>query len=404
MAKRPLLPQRLDTYIATVRSSAMGRKLQNRAGNWRLYAAVTSSAMAMATAASAALIGSADPDAPPDSAPSASATKQRFAGSQNAAVINAARLAVGKKAVDYTAAATPGAAPAISPGGVVPIFGNVNTIQPGEWISIYGSNLASQTASWSGNFPTTLGNTSVTINGRQAYLLFVSPGQINLQAPDDPSTGTVPVVVTTPAGSATSSVTLSQFAPSFSVTDITQVNLAYVAGVISKTNGEGRYGGGSYDVLGSPGTYSGVTFSAANPGDMVSIYGVGFGPTTPMVSAGQLYSGAAPLSPGNTFTLYINNVPITPSFVGISSAGLYQINFTVPAGLGQGNVPITAVVGGMQTQANIWFPLALTQGPIYSSFPSYFSYFAVPGGAGTHHKKHRTRYSPRLQFPNKPEP
>jgi uncharacterized protein (TIGR03437 family) len=79
---------------------------------------------------------------------------------------------------------------------VVPLYTTATTIHPGEWISIYGSNLASSTAVWTGNFPASLGGTSVTINGKSAYLWFVSSGQINAQAPADTATGTVPVVVT----------------------------------------------------------------------------------------------------------------------------------------------------------------------------------------------------------------
>jgi sugar lactone lactonase YvrE len=62
------------------------------------------------------------------------------------------------------------AAPSISAGGVVPASSTVNTIQAGQWVSIYGSNLAGTTANWTGNFPTTLGGTSVTIDGKPAYL------------------------------------------------------------------------------------------------------------------------------------------------------------------------------------------------------------------------------------------
>jgi hypothetical protein len=66
-------------------------------------------------------------------------------------------------------------APFISPGGVTPLDSTTNTIQPGEWVSIYGGNLATQTISWSGNFPTSLGGVSVQINGKAAYLSYVSP-------------------------------------------------------------------------------------------------------------------------------------------------------------------------------------------------------------------------------------
>src|ERR1019366_9354148 len=72
-------------------------------------------------------------------------------------------------------------APSIAPGRIVPIFSNVNTIQPGEWVSIFGMNLASSAGSWNGTFPTSLGGTSVPINGKAGYLIYVSPTQINLQ-------------------------------------------------------------------------------------------------------------------------------------------------------------------------------------------------------------------------------
>ncbi len=48
-------------------------------------------------------------------------------------------------------------------------------------------------------------------------------------------------------------------------------------------------------------------------------------------------------------TLMINGVSVTPSFAGLSSAGLYQINFTVPEGLGYGDVPLQVVAAGMSS-------------------------------------------------------
>jgi uncharacterized protein (TIGR03437 family) len=87
---------------------------------------------------------------------------------------------------------------------------------------------------------------------------------------------------------------------------------------------------------------------AAKTGDTVELFGVGFGPTTPAVSAGQSFSGAA--STNSPVSLLINNVNVTPSFAGLSSAGLYQINLTIPPGLGTGDVPLVATVGGMETE------------------------------------------------------
>jgi uncharacterized protein (TIGR03437 family) len=237
--------------------------------------------------------------------------------------------------------------PSITPGGIVPVYSTSTTIEPGEWVSLFGTNLASSTATWTGNFPTSLGGTSVKINGKSAYLWFVSPTQINLQAPDDTATGPVPVVVTTANGvTATATVTLAQFAPAFLLLDT-----KHITGIILRSNGTGAYGGGTYDIVGPTGTSLGYATVAAKAGDSLELFGVGFGPTNPVVPAGQAYSGAAATT--SLVTLLINNVSVTPSFAGLSSAGLYQINLTVPAGLGTGDVPLVAMVGGVQTQTGV---------------------------------------------------
>jgi hypothetical protein len=57
------------------------------------------------------------------------------------------------------------------------------------------------------------------------------------------------------------------------------------------------------------------------------------------------------------FGLAINGVIVQPTYVGLSSAGLYQVNIVVPEGLGQGDVPIQAAVGGMLTQPGVLFTL-----------------------------------------------
>lgn len=229
--------------------------------------------------------------------------------------------------------AEPPLVPAIATGGIVPA-----TIQPGEWVSIYGTNLASN-ATWTGNFPTMLGGTSVTIDGKPAYLSFASYGQINLQAPTDNATGVVPVVITTATGSVQSTVTLAQFGPEFFLLDG-----KHVAGIILRANG-------AYDIIGPTGSSLGYPTVAAKAGDSVALFGNGFGPTSPMVAAGVAFSGAAATT--NPVSIRINNVSVTPSFAGLSGAGLYQINLTIPAGLGSGDVALLAGVGGVQTPAGV---------------------------------------------------
>ncbi len=231
-----------------------------------------------------------------------------------------------------------GLLPKISSNGIVP-----GTVQSGEWVSIYGTNLAGGTADWTGNFPTSLGGTTVTIGGQEAYLSYVSPGQIDLQVPNVTTSGTAPVVVTTAVGSGASTVTLAELGPLFFLLDASM----HVAGIILRSDGSGAYGGGSYDILGPTGNSLGYPTVAAKPGDVVELFGTGFGPTNPAVPAGQAFSGVAPTT--NPVTLEINQVSVTPSFAGLSGPGLYQINLTVPGGLGSGEVSLQAAVGGVET-------------------------------------------------------
>jgi uncharacterized protein (TIGR03437 family) len=240
---------------------------------------------------------------------------------------------------------TAGTAPTINPSGVVPVFNTGTTVQQGEWISIYGTNLATGTFTWNGDFPQSLGGTSVTIDGKPAYLYFVEPSQVNVQVPNDSATGTVTVAVTTPNGSVTSTVTLSEFGPSLSLIDS-----KHVAGVIYRFDGSGAYGGGTYDIIGPTGSSLGYRTVAARAGDVIALFGVGFGPTTPAEPAGQAFSGQA--ATNNTVTMMIDNVSVPLSFSGLSEAGVYQFNLTVPAGLGTGDVPVLAMVGGLQTESN----------------------------------------------------
>jgi len=229
--------------------------------------------------------------------------------------------------------------PTIGAGGVVPVGSSVNTIQPGEWASIYGTNLAGGNATWNGDFPLSLGGTSVKVNNKPAYLWFVSPNQINFQAPDDTATGIVNVAVTTAAGTGTSTVTLAQASPAFLLLDA-----KHVAGFIYRASGP-------YDILGPTGASLGYQTVAAKAGDIVELFGVGFGPTNPTVPAGQSFAGAAPTT--NSVQLQVHGVNITPTFAGISSARLYQVNFVVPSGLGTGDQPLLATVAGVQTQSTV---------------------------------------------------
>ena len=127
----------------------------------------------------------------------------------------------------------------------------------------------------------------MTIDGKAAFLSYVSPGQINLQVPDDAATGVVPVVIMTGIGSALSTVTLARFGPSFFLLDAT-----HVAGIILRSDGSGAYGGGTYDIIGPTGNSLAYPTVGAKAGDVVELFGTGFGPTNPAVLAGQAFFGS----------------------------------------------------------------------------------------------------------------
>jgi uncharacterized protein (TIGR03437 family) len=233
-----------------------------------------------------------------------------------------------------------------STGGVVSAsaFGEFPYASPGSWIEIYGSDLASDTRSWQGsdfngnNAPTSLDGTSVTIGGEPLFIDFISPGQVNALIPSDVPTGVQQIVVTT-AGVAGDpfNITINPVAPgllappSFSVSGI-QYAVALFA--------DGTY------VL-PTGAISGLNSQPAEPGDEIVLYGVGFGPVTPGIPAGQLVGEANNLA--SDFQISIDGVPCQVLYDGLAPnyTGLYQFNITVP-NVPPGNaVPLTFTVAGV---------------------------------------------------------
>ncbi|MEK7406136.1 MAG: substrate-binding domain-containing protein [Acidobacteriota bacterium] len=89
-------------------------------------------------------------------------------------------------------------APAISPGGVVNAADRRGAIKPGSIVEIYGTNFAVGTCSADAlPGPTQLpcSPTRVSVSGRDAPLLYVSPIQVNAQIPPGLSPGSATVTV-----------------------------------------------------------------------------------------------------------------------------------------------------------------------------------------------------------------
>jgi uncharacterized protein (TIGR03437 family) len=107
-----------------------------------------------------------------------------------------------------------------------------------------------------------------------------------------------------------------------------------------------QYADGTY-VL-PEGAVAGLSSRPAKPGDEIVLYGIGFGPVTPNIPAGQLVLQANTLA--STFQMSIGGAPVTDvpySGLAPNFTGLYQFNVVVPANPGSGAVPLTFAVGGV---------------------------------------------------------
>jgi uncharacterized protein (TIGR03437 family) len=93
------------------------------------------------------------------------------------------------------------------------------------------------------------------------------------------------------------------------------------------------------------GAVAGLTSRLAKPGDVLTLYGVGFGPVTPNISAGQLIQQLNTLS--LPFQLSIGGVPASLLYYGLAPnfTGLYQFNVSVPS-TAHGNAPLTFTLNG----------------------------------------------------------
>jgi uncharacterized protein (TIGR03437 family) len=237
--------------------------------------------------------------------------------------------------------------PFVNSGGVVSAgaFGGFTAIAPGSWIEIYGSDMTLSARSWTaadftGNgliAPTSLDGVSVTIGGQAAYIDYISAGQIDAQVPYTVAPGQQPVVVKDSAGTALAGTTVTvnavqpgMWAPSFLKIGGTQ----YVGGQLSD---------GSYAA--PAGSVPGVTSRRANPGEVVTLYGIGFGPVTPNIPAGQVVEQSNSLP---SFQISIAGTPATVQYAGLApgAVGEYQFNVVVPNVPASDTATVTFSVNG----------------------------------------------------------
>ncbi len=218
-------------------------------------------------------------------------------------------------------------------------------IAPNTYISVYGTDLSPITRNWTNSdfgtngttLPTSLGGVSVTIDGKAALVYYISPKQIDVLSPIDTANGPVNVQVTnTGLASNTMSVNESSQSPAFFLlSDHTSIAAIHAAG----------------NIVG-PTTLYANNSSPAHAGEIIALYGTGFGVTNPAITA-NTSAVTAPVA-GNTsgVTVTFGGTPAQVVYFGLVGSGIYQINVVVPPTATPGNATVTATVNGVTSAGN----------------------------------------------------
>ena len=194
-----------------------------------------------------------------------------------------------------------------------------SAVAPGSAISIFGVNLADNVQiNNADTMPQTLAGVTVSAAGRLLPLYYVSPSQINAQLPADTPLGPASLVVTTPEqAQVTANFTIAQDAPGLFT--LTSNNKAYA--LAFHTNG-------ALVTEASP----------AKAGEVLTLYGTGFGPTTPARPEGL----PVPVSPSFVVTDPASVQVGTASFAAQSAyafpgaVGIDVVKFTLGSGTPSG--------------------------------------------------------------------
>jgi uncharacterized protein (TIGR03437 family) len=151
--------------------------------------------------------------------------------------------------------------------------------------------------------------------------------------------GSVPVVVTNANGSSpTVSAQLSAAQPAF----FQWGNYAVATRL-------------DYSLAVKNGTLAGATTAPAKPGDVVILWGTGFGPTLLTAPSGVETPSTATYYTAGTVTVTVGaaNATVYGAALAPGYAGLYQIAIQVPSSLGNGDYLVVATVGGVQSASGV---------------------------------------------------
>jgi len=213
------------------------------------------------------------------------------------------------------------------------------TIAPNTWVEIKGTALGPVNGRiWQGpdfvnsQLPTALDTVGVTMNGKNAFVYFISATQINVLTPPDLALGTLQVQVN--YNGVSSPLFTAQSEP-LSASFFVFNGGPYVAA----THLNGSY-------IGPASLFPGVT-TPVKPGETIMLYSNGFGATSiPVVSGSLAQSGVLSPLP----VVKIGGIPANVSFAGLVAVGEYQFNVDVPLSATDGDASITATYSGSTTQ------------------------------------------------------
>jgi uncharacterized protein (TIGR03437 family) len=235
------------------------------------------------------------------------------------------------------------------------------TVAPGGLVIVRGEQFTTGAAVPAPSLPlgTTLGNATVYVNGNAVPIDYVAAshvvnmgGQITFQMPYGTPAGQATVRVdrndngTVQTGN-TISVPVAPIEPR--LLPYTLNGTVYAIATFT-----------DYTTFPFP-TTPGIPSRAANPGDTLIFYGLGFGQTSPAVTEGIAVSGLANVGNclmvfGGASIIEATDTTAVPSYCGLTpgSVGLYQVNVTVPSGTPKGNaVPVFLTIGAAATSNTV---------------------------------------------------
>ena len=248
-------------------------------------------------------------------------------------------------------------APTIEVGGVVNAasFKSApdNFLVANGIISIFGVDLSLRTATAGpgdlvrGRLPTSLGSVTVSIANQPAPLYFVSPGQINAQAP-----------TLLPAGQAEILINREGLLSNRVWVKVRKEDpgLFMFAGRPVATHLD-------YTLVGR-GEVEGST--PARPGEFVVLFGTGMGKTNPSFMQGVLPAIGAPLV--KPVQVLLRGQPLAGEFVPYAGlapglAGVYQVNILLPPDLAPGEAEVIVEIDGARSQAGLTLAIDPPAGP-----------------------------------------